>query len=275
MSIFEIRKKIVIWTYNVLYIVVTTTKNYIFKFVKGLISYAPLLQVLIAFGGLILLYLGYQTVKLEIKKFQLDYGNQIQVFYSGATLYVMGTNELISDIRVKSKVYLELSEDRFGRTNPYFIEAVDIYKCLYPYECLSKYYNRADHRLMSVNGQLISLEMLFNATPTKFYPEIVCLSTVEYSDPQRNYKKEFYYSRGCNLDDWYENFLTRVTEEEANEKINKSRIIGSFDFKRTEGFGFASYTFSRYIINRLSAYTWNKRFIEPSSLRQYRLGIRY
>lgn len=238
------------------------------------------LQTIIAVVGILSFLFAYSSLKLEFQKFHFDYGDQISVVYNESELEVRPLNKLVSNINVKVEAYLQISDKRFSPKNPQYILLENYLSekddCS-PTGCAPSQFDlSADKTKIPLWSQMENLQILFNQTPTKVYANLLCIVTIDYSDPQRRYQKEKFVLPDClskdsGYSDYSDRRLIRVTTEQLNEYLNNELIIGSVDFAKTNQFGLGSYYSTRRILNLLSKYRWHFRYLEPSSIRNYRL----
>jgi len=223
--------------------------------------------------GLLVLIFGFRTLLLDLRKFEYDYGPQAQLVLSGSTLYAKKNNDLVTNVRVRTTAYLQLSDERFSSENSQYIELKNYYMssgCPIGYESMCNFDRIIQEPLR--DNYIANLEILFNETPTKVYPTIVCVSSLEYSDPKALYHKQWYVSERCDPD-WNFSFQRhyQVTEQEVGELISDENIIGSIEFSRSSSLGIADPLITRQILNILIQKRWKQRFVESFPLRQWRI----
>ncbi|PIR54111.1 hypothetical protein COU75_02575 [Candidatus Peregrinibacteria bacterium CG10_big_fil_rev_8_21_14_0_10_42_8] len=218
--------------------------------------------------------MGFKTLRFEVQKFNLDYGNQIVVTYSGSNLTTKPLNNLVSDLNMNVEVFLKISDKQFTTQNPQYIQVKNYLE--ENFECIGAFCERnhlslsAKESIFNFNEQMRNLEIIFNETPKKVYAELLCIATIDYSDPQRRYQKEHYVATNC-LEGYWASEPFRVTTEQLSNYLQNDQIIGTIDFSKTDKFGLASFYFTRRMLVFLSRNRWYERYIEPSSVRQYRL----
>ncbi|MFH1443931.1 MAG: hypothetical protein ABIG34_00895 [Candidatus Peregrinibacteria bacterium] len=222
--------------------------------------------------SLLAIVIGFLALRFERSKFEYDYGYQAQLVLSGNLLHARKENDLVSNLRVRTITYLRLSDERFTSKNSQYIELKNYYVTVgcpigYDYRCNV---DRIDQKPLR-ESNVGNLEVLFNETPTKIYPTIICVSSLEYSDPKNQYQKQWYLSEACDPDTYIDvQRHYQVTKEELDEVINSENIIGSIDYSLSGPMGIADPAITRQIINLLIQKRWKERFIEPSLIRWWR-----
>lgn len=249
------------------------------------------IQAVAAILGLSLIFYAIKSFMIEYEKFNFDYGDQISLSLSGSSLIAKANNRLITDLRVTTDVYLAISKEKYSVEGTSYYLLNNFFVC--PGDIsFYQYNNRCDHtnrtfqvpaqRAMNLGGQFLSLKIIFGNSPFKStsFPFLVYISTVEYTDPKGEYRKENFFSQLLIEGTYYSsNEPTetsiypqhyRVTEEQLNTIFQRNEIIGSFDYAKTRPLGLAEHKLTKNLLLELSKKRWHKRFIEPSSLRRYR-----
>ncbi len=224
------------------------------------------LAVLIAIATF---WLSIRSVIEEQRKFNLDYGSPIRLIYSGSTLQVNSVDPVISNIDMRVDIYLQLSEKKYEIHNPIYIEVKNLLQ--HPFtggKVWLRIFSELEmprNKYVPVSSQISNLDYVFNETPKKLYPSLLCLITIDYSDANNNYKKEYYVSHDCI------NEPIKMTEEQINRYLERTRVIGSIDYAKTNRYGFASGYFVNRMSSLLSKHVWKTHWRESSLIRDYRL----
>ncbi len=240
---------------------------------KLLNSNSSAIQALCAIFGLILIVYGYSAYRIESRKFNLDYGKQSELTLSGSSLYAKRFNELISDIRVETTAYLRISDERFSITKPQYIKIPNYLICVGRY--LGDSICEVENILQSPRrdtAHIDDLEIIFNETPTKVWANPVCISSLEYTDPQNNRVKKNYFTENCGLNyySWYPPAHYLISDKEIAEKIPTVKVIGEIDFSKVNKLAFADPKFTKKLLTLLGKYRWHQRVTEDPQITWWR-----
>lgn len=234
------------------------------------------IQAIASVVGVTAIGISLWAARIELQRFQLDYGPQAELVMSGSRLKVKMNNWYVRDFRTTVIPYLQLSEKQYEKKNPQYIQLTNYYEC---FSVLYGQYGEYSECVDTPAGKrprwpkmFDQLAIIFNESPQKLYPSIVCISTLEFTNAKGDFEKHYYVTEECDPGPYDFPRHYRVHEEQLAILFPQEKVIGTIDFGNAGMLGFGNPLVSRQVMNLVARHRWKQRFIEHPLTREWRLN---